>query len=467
MKIYSPKRISINVTKKCNLKCKHCLSCADYKDENELSFREMVDLINQMAEMGCPTLSMGGGEPLMREDLFGIIEYANRKKVPISMVSNSLLMNEDIIDELNKVDLEIINISIDGLKDSHEKIRGEGTFTKTIDKIKLLRDKYKGKIGIESVVNSINKDDCEEVIRLADYLGVDVVRLTPVLPWGRVVEGNERLLLTQEEYIEFLERCNKVDVDTEVILPNNRSDLSCIKNKGFGCHCGKTTFWISHKGDVSPCIFFGEDYILGNIRKDKLSDLWKKSVEAVNFDGNEICLNCKDYEACRGGCRARALWKYDDINAVDPYCPLRKNQRQPYQVLVFPYIKEKDKYLYCIFKRDSLKFWQGVSGGGQGNETPEETARRELKEETGIIGDVERLDSVASIPSENIGNYNWEGVYVVPEYSFGVEVKNKSIKISEEHSEYKWLTFKEAVKSVKYDSNKTALWELNKRMLEK
>jgi len=141
--------------------------------------------------------------------------------------------------------------------------------------------------------------------------------------------------------------------------------------------------------------------------------------------------------------------------------------RLPFQVLIFPFIKENNGYLYCVFKRKDLGFWQGVSGGGESGETIFDTAKRELLEETGTDPKIIKLDSTTSIPSENIGKHNWEGVLIVPEYSFGAELSSKEIKISEEHSTYRWLPYEEAEKLLRYDSNKTALWELNKRLLGK
>ncbi|MBU4350869.1 NUDIX pyrophosphatase [Candidatus Parcubacteria bacterium] len=144
-----------------------------------------------------------------------------------------------------------------------------------------------------------------------------------------------------------------------------------------------------------------------------------------------------------------------------------KKGRLPYQVLVFPYLKEKGSYLYAIFKRRDLKFWQGISGGGEGNEIPLQAVKREVFEEAKIDSEFMQLDSMTTIPVENIGDYRWEGVFVVPEYAFGVKAKSRDLKISGEHLEYKWLSFKEAHKLLKYDSNKTALWELNQRLSSK
>jgi len=141
--------------------------------------------------------------------------------------------------------------------------------------------------------------------------------------------------------------------------------------------------------------------------------------------------------------------------------------RKPAQVLIFQFYKEKNKYLYAVFKRRDLKFWQGISGGLENDETPLKAAKRETFEETKIKPKSKfiRLDSKTSIPIENVGKHKWKkNIYVATEFSFGVEVKTKEIKLSKEHTEMAWVTFNKAIKLLKYDSNKTALWELNRRL---
>ena len=128
--------------------------------------------------------------------------------------------------------------------------------------------------------------------------------------------------------------------------------------------------------------------------------------------------------------------------------------RAPYQTLTILYKKENKQIKFAIFYRNSHPIWQFVSGGGEDNETPIETVVREIKEETSLIIDkneIRQLDSRTTIPVLNItGKYTWgDSVFVVPEYTFAVE-----------------LEYNEAMERLRNDSNKTALWELNQRLIK-
>lgn len=143
--------------------------------------------------------------------------------------------------------------------------------------------------------------------------------------------------------------------------------------------------------------------------------------------------------------------------------------RAPYQVLVIPYRFRNNDIEFAIFSRSDMKCWQWIAGGGEDfDESFLDSARREAFEEANIPFDSDyiELDSRTSIPVEHCaGGFIWgKDVYVVTEYSFGVSVSSDDLEISSEHKGYKWVTYTEALKLLKYDSNKTALWELNKRL---
>lgn len=143
--------------------------------------------------------------------------------------------------------------------------------------------------------------------------------------------------------------------------------------------------------------------------------------------------------------------------------------RAPFQVLVFPYRRlDENKFEYALFRRTDAGYWQGIAGGGEDDELPIATARREANEEAGIPISAPfcRLDTTASIPVIVFKDHKqWDDeLFVIPEFCYGVE-HNGPICISPEHIETEWFPFGECQKLLHWDSNKTALWELNERLM--
>jgi dihydroneopterin triphosphate diphosphatase len=143
--------------------------------------------------------------------------------------------------------------------------------------------------------------------------------------------------------------------------------------------------------------------------------------------------------------------------------------RAPFQALVYPYYQVGDgEFVYALLKRSDAEYWQAVAGGGEDNETPIEAARRETHEETGISQDslFLQLDTVLPIPvTEFRDSYLWgDNVYVIPQYCFGVWVKDEDIVLSREHTDYRWLKYKDARSLMRYEGNKVALWELDRKL---
>lgn len=144
--------------------------------------------------------------------------------------------------------------------------------------------------------------------------------------------------------------------------------------------------------------------------------------------------------------------------------------RAKFQVLVIPFIIRDNTPLYCIFQRSDMDIMQFIAGGGESGETPLDAAKREANEEAGIPFDNQyySLDTCSSIPadcfSENHRKVWGEDCFVIPEYTFAVKAESDIIRLSHEHTEYVWADYESAVKALKYDSNRTALWELDSRI---
>ena len=144
--------------------------------------------------------------------------------------------------------------------------------------------------------------------------------------------------------------------------------------------------------------------------------------------------------------------------------------RAPFQVLVFPYmIDPSGEIVYCVFRRqiEDGGYWQAIVGGGEGTEAPLDAAIREGFEEAGIPENCEyvQMDSCATIPVVDICGFRWgNGILVIPEYAFAVRVGDAQIALSREHIDFRWVDYDTAKQMLKWDSNRTALWELDFRL---
>ena len=123
--------------------------------------------------------------------------------------------------------------------------------------------------------------------------------------------------------------------------------------------------------------------------------------------------------------------------------------------------------LECDASRGTLP--EHAAGGAQAGESAEQAARREAMEEAGIPLDAPliALDAVASIPASHFRNRHlWSpDLYVVTERAFGVRLGHReAITLSREHTHYRWVAYAEAARLLRWDSNRTALWELNERL---
>ena len=160
------------------------------------------------------------------------------------------------------------------------------------------------------------------------------------------------------------------------------------------------------------------------------------------------------------------LWKARGLQAR---MNTMKTDRTPFQILVLPFrAGTSGTFEYAILKRSDHDYWQGIAGGGEGEESPLEAAKRESLEEANIPvqSTFLKLDSFATVPACHFpAGSSWPPeTYVIPEYTFGVDTRGAELRFSQEHSELKWCPYEQASRLLKWDSNKNALWELNERL---
>jgi dATP pyrophosphohydrolase len=144
--------------------------------------------------------------------------------------------------------------------------------------------------------------------------------------------------------------------------------------------------------------------------------------------------------------------------------------RQPVQVVVFPFRVTASGPEYAILRRADDGCWQGIAGGVEDGEDLVTAARRETAEEAGLAGasPLYKLDMVSGVAKTMFAaSQYWPGeLYIVIKHHFAMDVTRSpaSVVLSHEHSEFRWVPYAEAFAALRYDDDKTALWELDARL---
>ena len=143
--------------------------------------------------------------------------------------------------------------------------------------------------------------------------------------------------------------------------------------------------------------------------------------------------------------------------------------RAPYNVLVLPYYIYENNVEYCIFKRADMNIWQFIAGGGEDDEEPRTAAIRESLEEASISpnSNYRQLVSMGYVSVENFSEkvrQTWGEKSVIPVFTFSVNLDKKDIVISDEHTEFKGCSYTKARDRLRFELDKTALYELNEEI---
>lgn len=314
-----------DVTNKCNLKCKHCGESSLLKDKNkEFNWKTYMDYISGFAH----TISLLGGEPLLHENILDIIEYANDKNIKVQMITNGQVSNNLLLN-LMKFEIEDILISIDGLKQSHDKVRGNGTWEKAINSLEYLVSmnndkKHKARIGINLVINKYNYDEIIDLIELTKRLDI-IYQINPLSITGNAKNNENILSITDEQLIDIYEKIalyHSSNKNIKIILQTAYPIINDYLNRkyctSYGIEkvsCGALTesIYADPYGNLMPCKVYKKEKIELSKSFDWKNDFNKfnKFLELTYNAKEPVCTLCKYSELCK-------------------LCPLEHNSQQPH-----------------------------------------------------------------------------------------------------------------------------------------
>jgi len=319
-----PITLNINLTSLCNSRCVFCelKEKANIRRDEELSTGELLDIIDQAAEMGVREIGIGGGEPLLRGDAEEIISFAREKNLDVGLASNgmifSLLSDEDLL--MLKENVSFIPVSIDSVDpEENDRIRGvEGAFEKTINGFKRLKELNFNNLGINSVIMKSNFMMIPDLLKLAIELEARVLTFQPVnhesnYPFINSLDGKEDFLLGEED-LEGLQ--SAIDEGLKILKKQRKltSNLNSFKiwAAEYFKYCNSDDYFFRHveelnyfrcyvpfaflnldwQGRVIPCFIMESDM---HVRDLSLQEIWYKGLHEFR----EHLREGKYYDACR------------------------------------------------------------------------------------------------------------------------------------------------------------------------
>jgi radical SAM protein with 4Fe4S-binding SPASM domain len=321
--------VAWELTRSCNLSCLHCRAAAkNEKDERELKTDECKKVLDSIASFSSPVIILTGGEPLIREDIFEIIEHGRKKGLHMVLATNGTLLSKERARILKELGIKRISLSLDG-KDSksHDGLRGiEGSFDSVIHAARILKEED-FPFQINTTLTFINVDQIEPIYELSKSLGACAWHVFLLVPVGRAKEIRDQSLKAKE-YEETLERIYELErrreMDIKVTCAPQYYRILKEKGevlKGSGCLAGKSFMFISNVGIAQPCGYL--EIPCGDVRKEGVEKVWKTSQVFLMLRDyskyNGKCGKCKYLRIC-GGCRARAYEEYGDFMGQEPFC---------------------------------------------------------------------------------------------------------------------------------------------------
>lgn len=291
----------------CNFRCKHCEASAGEKHVSELSTDEVCNLVTELSKMNIKKICIGGGECLLRKDIFVIIGHILKMGMEYEIESNSYLVS-NFKEEFRNMKPRTYFTSIDGLEKTNDEIRKTGSFRKTLQALEFFKS-----IGVETrIVNTIViPDNIEELPELREIMmnsAATFWRFAIPINSGRA-KDDEKLSLNNEQIkylFDFIEESRKkfavgISEDAGYLGPSSMK----LRSAPFFCGAGLTRCTILPDGEVLGCqLDYDNKYSEGNIRNKSFKEIWQTGFSRFrNLKlETEECLKCEHYNSCRGGC---------------------------------------------------------------------------------------------------------------------------------------------------------------------
>ncbi len=334
------------ITRRCNLRCIHCENRSGPFSAGELSDERLLEVAQELSELGCHEAVVTGGEPLLRPAWTSVCRALSQRGIDVSLVTNGTLLDPAALDEALGVGVGVVGISIDGLEGTHNRIRpreapGRSPWADTVSALE--RGAKALTVVAMTQVNRLNLAELPDLGRLLAAWGVQRWQLQLAIPMGRVRDLPEPFAIEPEhleQLVAFLAQAvldrtlPRIDVSDTIgyctpedalFRGRRRADGSPLPGLWVGCTAGLAAVAITYDGRVRGCSMMPPELDAGSLHEESLATIWndaKRFAYTTEFHPSRLrgaCAKCKLGGLCRGGCTTMAYWSTGTITE-NPYC---------------------------------------------------------------------------------------------------------------------------------------------------
>lgn len=348
----SPRVVDIDITSRCNLRCLYCFHLTSPADtRSELRADQWDAFLEECGDASVMSVTIGGGEPFIREDLPDIIASVVKNRMRFSILSNGGLITPDIASYIRSTGrCDYVQISVDGSTPAvHDRLRGRGSFDGAIRGIRTLQQ---AGVPVTSrvTIHRYNLTDLDNIARLLlDDLGIASISTNSVGHLGRAREFESEVQLSPAEMCDAMERILILAQQYEGRITAQAGPLSLaqayqemedarqegreILGRGYltGCGCMWQKISVRPDGMYVPCGMLSH-ITIGDIATDSLLDIWQNHPDLqelrrryqIPLSQFPECAACEYRMTCTGNCPAGAYTRTGEINVPSPEGCLKK-----------------------------------------------------------------------------------------------------------------------------------------------
>ena len=361
----TPKSVDLEITNRCNLRCKYCSHFTSHGDvDKDLSTEEWLRFFEELNRCAVMDVCLQGGEPFIRDDFKELVEGVVKNRMRFSILSNGTLITDEMAEFLASTGrCNSIQVSIDGSVDTtHDAFRGKGNFFKAVSGLKSLM-KHNLPATVRVTIHRKNVRDLEAVSQLLlEEIGLSGFSTNAASHLGLCRQNAEQVQLTAEERSFAMDTLLRLDdkyngrISAQAgplaeargwleMEKARKNGLECLPNRGFLTGCGGflSKMAIRADGVMVPCgLIPGME--LGRINRDDLKDVWQNHAELNRFRNRrsiplsdfEFCRDCDYINYCTGSCPAIAGTLLDDPYHPAPDACLRRFMEEGGQLPQIP-----------------------------------------------------------------------------------------------------------------------------------